>query len=315
MGRDDGRGDSRDRGRDADRGGGDGGKRGQDGGDGCTLWIGGLPNDITEDRIKDLCGRQGGVTTRVAIRKSKNDTYCFASFTNANDAKESKRALDQSNPWRTGVIKVAAASRKVPDGPGDNYQSYGEGHGGFRSIMGPVKGKGKGWGKGGGKRRSRTRSRSRRRSRSRSRSRRRERSSSRNPRQRVRSPSISPRKRSTNSRDRGRSRAEDDRKGEQPRSRSRGGRSSPRRKQESLTWAVHLSQLPRDMERAELKDIVAEFGPIHRMELHRESEYKCGTVEYLSSAEAKRCEKALHNRRVADWGRRVQAYVYPGESP
>ena len=54
------------------------------------------------------------------------------------------------------------------------------------------------------------------------------------------------------------------------------------------------------------------FGKLLQYELHRESVYKCGWVEYASMIEAKAATKALNDRRMKDWKMRLQAYTYPG---
>lgn len=77
-------------------------------------------------------------------------------------------------------------------------------------------------------------------------------------------------------------------------------------------WRVHLSQLPRDMEPDELQEICAEYGAIQEYELHREGAYKAGWVEYRTKAEAEAAVAELEDRRMEDWGMRLQAYSYPG---
>jgi len=75
---------------------------------------------------------------------------------------------------------------------------------------------------------------------------------------------------------------------------------------------VHLSQLPRDMEVEELKEIAGTYGKVLAHELHRESSYKCGWVEYATKAEAEAAVHDLDERRMEEWSMRLQAYLYPG---
>lgn len=75
---------------------------------------------------------------------------------------------------------------------------------------------------------------------------------------------------------------------------------------------VYLSQLPEDMDEIEFKEITGEYGKVLKHELHRESSYKCGWVEYALQAEAEKAVKALDDRRMDEWQLRLQAYMYPG---
>jgi len=68
------------------------------------------------------------------------------------------------------------------------------------------------------------------------------------------------------------------------------------------------------MEEEELKELTAEYGTVLTHELHRESAYKCGWVEYATSAEGERAVKSLDDRRMDEWSMRLQAYRYPGGS-
>jgi len=79
----------------------------------------------------------------------------------------------------------------------------------------------------------------------------------------------------------------------------------------SRPMRVHLSQLPRDMEDDELHAIASDFGAVLRYDLHRESLYKCGWIEYATLAEAEAAVAELHERRMDDWHMLIEAYVYP----
>lgn len=78
---------------------------------------------------------------------------------------------------------------------------------------------------------------------------------------------------------------------------------------------MHLTQLPRDMEEDELLDITSEYGKVLGSEIHREGAYKCAWVEYGARKEAEVAVHELDERRMDDWGMRIQAYLYPGDRP
>jgi len=89
------------------------------------------------------------------------------------------------------------------------------------------------------------------------------------------------------------------------------------------------------MEEDELLDITSEYGKVLGSEIHREGAYKCAwaallleTVwfklarqakymlfEYGARKEAEAAVHELDERRMDDWGMRIQAYLYPGDRP
>lgn len=257
----------------------------------ANVWIGGLPSDITEREIERVCTKFGPVH-KVTIKHSQVDTYVFVNYGHASHARDAISQLDQTDPFSTGTIKVAPASKKTASGNeasdrggqkwsdsrANGTREYRRGDWGGRSDY-PDRHAGGGGGAAGRDRSPRRRSRSRNNSRGGDRERDRNRD-----------------------RDRGRDRPW----------------SKPRR---SPAWTkpqaprpvrVYLSQLPRDMEEDELQEIAAEYGKVLAHELHREGAYKCGWVEYASKSEAEAAVGELDDRRMDDWTMRLQAYLYPG---
>lgn len=87
---------------------------------------------------------------------------------------------------------------------------------------------------------------------------------------------------------------------------------SPEPRRKARPWRVLLSQLPKDMEEDELREIAGGYGSILEYELHSEHSYKAGWVEYATKAEADKAVSELNDRRMEDWNMRLEAHAYPG---
>jgi len=78
----------------------------------CCIWLGGLPNNITEREIEKVCCKHGPVL-KVTIKHSARDTFSFVQYSTPGEAKEAIVKLDQMEAFGNGIIKVAPASRKA----------------------------------------------------------------------------------------------------------------------------------------------------------------------------------------------------------
>lgn len=78
----------------------------------CCIWLGGLPNTVTEREIEKLCSKHGSVL-KVTIKTSLRDTFSFVQYSTPGEAKEAIIKLDQVEAFGSGIIKVAPASRKA----------------------------------------------------------------------------------------------------------------------------------------------------------------------------------------------------------
>eukprot|EP00928_Gymnodinium_smaydae_P007062 TRINITY_DN12532_c0_g1_i3.p1 TRINITY_DN12532_c0_g1~~TRINITY_DN12532_c0_g1_i3.p1 ORF type:complete len:523 (+),score=105.32 TRINITY_DN12532_c0_g1_i3:1284-2852(+) len=85
----------------------------------CKIWVGGLPEDVTEGQLHE-CFDSCGTVTKVQIRKSARDTFCFITFDRASSVQQGMR-MDKSTFFGR-PIKV----NYVTDGP---VQKPDKGHG------------------------------------------------------------------------------------------------------------------------------------------------------------------------------------------
>jgi len=311
-----------------------------DGSDGGRLWIGGLPERVSEDDIHSEFDQFGKITS-ISIRYSTGKcSFAFVEYADRADALQAMKTHDQAKLFGMPFIKVAW--------PGPSAKK-GKGKGPGRSRSPPRR-------RSRSNRRSRTRSRSRR-ARSRSRSRRRSRSppprrsrsrrakSRSRSRRRSRSPppqgqgrrsrstsrvpcrrspsvarrrspspkarSGSPRKRSSSPKPRSASRHRSPspaRASPSPRKRSRSqkGRSqSPRGSKGNTTIVVE--NLPEDMDSRELKDIAEDFAKIGKVVSANVLGRRSGELEFTAAEDAAEAIKKLDGRRVKASTSTIQA--------
>mmetsp|Transcript_94323 Transcript_94323/g.271786 ORF Transcript_94323/g.271786 Transcript_94323/m.271786 type:complete len:390 (+) Transcript_94323:239-1408(+) len=304
---------------------------------GASIWIGGLAYDIKEREIDRLMSKCGPIL-QVSIKHSPKDTFAFVDFDSVHCAKEAIRRFDRTDPFGSGTVKVAGAYRKGGIKPDEDYHSDRGGGGVGRAVYssGVERYRGGGgdkhsdWGgryenhrgaKFGGRD---------------------DYFDGRGTRDDFdvrggRGDYGGGRRGGDdyyNCRDtrggynNGRGRYGDNYNGRSARSHSggggaaaavangvRGSRSrSPvdKRPLPMRPWRAMLSQLPIDMEEDELLEIAGAFGQVLEHELHRESKYKAGWVEFGTKAEAEAAVAELDDRRMEDWSLKLQAYVYPG---
>ncbi|CAD7960500.1 unnamed protein product [Amoebophrya sp. A120] len=96
-----------------------GGNGGGDGG--TTLWVGGLPESVREDDVRDVFSKFGKI---VDVRMKNSDVrkgppFCFVEFTDRGDAQDAIKDLDQARPFRKDdKITVQFTAEKGSKGKG-----------------------------------------------------------------------------------------------------------------------------------------------------------------------------------------------------
>lgn len=253
-------------------------------GDECTIWVGGLPEAISEDKIRDEYDRYGKIKlVRIHEGKGGGTSFAFIQYEERRDAVEAIERTDQQKLFGMPFVKVSWSGRGAQS-----------------------KGKGKG---------KRSRSRSRRRSRSdrRSRSRRqscsarRSRSARRSPEKR-RSPTPQ-RSGSTNDRDRSPRRLPPPPSPPRKRSRSRSRRPPPRSSDvQQGKYRVQVERLPEDMGWQELKETGSTFARRGQCSFARTNRDRTGILEYTDIDDMRKAIDELNGRRFAGARDRMIAY-------
>lgn len=106
-----------------------------------VVWIGGLPKDITQGEIEQLCSKYG--PSEICIKHSKNDTFAFVHYDRVRQANAAIHGLDLAEAFGT-MIKVAPSIKKG-SGKGNfdaNYYNGSEPGKGYRRNNGS---NGNGW--------------------------------------------------------------------------------------------------------------------------------------------------------------------------
>mmetsp|Transcript_94813 Transcript_94813/g.149978 ORF Transcript_94813/g.149978 Transcript_94813/m.149978 type:complete len:294 (+) Transcript_94813:22-903(+) len=288
-------------------------------GDDSRIWVGGLPERVSEDDIKEEYNRFGPIKGVQIRYNTGRCSFAFVQYSNRRDAEDAVKATDQSKLFGMPFIKVAWAGQRSS---------------------------GKGGGKGGRSRsrrrspsRRRSRSNSRRRSPSRRRSRSRRRSESKrrspsrrrspskkrspSPRRRTPSPrrrSDSPRRRSPSPRQRSRSREQSrprsppqeksngNRSRSPPRNRSPDQRRKPPPSELQGKYRIIVENLPKDMDWQELKDLGATFAKHGKCTFARTRPDRTGELEYTALEDMEKALKELDKRRFSGSDERLKAY-------
>lgn len=309
-----------------------------------TIWLGGLPPNISASAIERVCADFGTVYS-VSMKTSSRDTFSFVEYGNERNARDAIRALDQTMPFGSGVIKVATASKKPTsfgqrDAGSSQREGRGESHRARTDSRDPRRCSysERGRCRGG----SGDRGRSYDRDRGPGRGCGREGDGHFNARgpggrgddrdggyRRDSDRHFNPRGPDGRGDDRGgnyrHGRGEYDRGGHrQPnpgdQRRDRGVVRSPPQHPASAKKSadqanrpvkVYLSQLPRDMDEDELLEVASEYGEVLSHSLERQGAYKFGYVEYKRKSEAKIATQELDDRQMQGWHMRLQAYMYP----
>lgn len=270
-------------------------------GEDSRIWIGGLPEKISDDEIKEEFLRFGDVK-HVRIRHNQGRcSFAFVQFSNRDEAKEAMRETDQQKLFGMPFVKVAwagvAARRNKGDGKGrpDRSESPGRRSRSHR----PRRRSGSGRRSASGRRRSPTPHRrspmsQKRRSRSRSPQPRR----SQSPRGRGPGPRRSPSPGRSLSRRRSPSRRRDS---------PRKDRSPIRRRK---AYTVVVEHLPSDMTQSELQDIAGDFVMAgHCAGVRVDRGKGVGEIDFTNDEDMVRVIKELDKRRLAGSNERLKAYA------
>mmetsp|Transcript_44151 Transcript_44151/g.126412 ORF Transcript_44151/g.126412 Transcript_44151/m.126412 type:complete len:298 (+) Transcript_44151:141-1034(+) len=290
-------------------------------GDESRIWIGGLPDTITEKAIKDEYDKYGSIK-HIQIRCNRGSpAFAFVQYSDRRDAEDAVKGTDQQKLFGMPFVKVSWAGKGTPRGKG--------------------KGKGKNRSRSRG-RRSGSRSRSPRRSPSRRDSRQRSRQRSRSPPRRSRSRSPPARRKDSNERSSGGDRRDDRRspsyqQGGPRGSRSRDGRPPPGRsrsgggggrgrspsggqRRQQPGWyqpkpsevqgkyRMKIERLPEDMGWQELKGLGSKMAKVGQCTFSRTNRDRTGVLEFTSREDMDRAISELDGRRFSGSEERVKAY-------
>lgn len=270
-------------------------------GDESRIWVGGLPDKITEEEIKEEYLRYGDVK-HVKVRHNPGQcSFAFVQYSNRDEAKSAMKDTDQARLFGMPFVKVAWAG------------------------VNPRRNKGEG--KGGRSKSDGRRSRSPRR---RSPPRRRSSSRRRSPSPRRRSPT--PHRRSPAPRRRSRSLSAGQRRSPTPRRRSgsrrrsplRGRsvsrrrspsrrRDSPRKERSPIrrgkVFTVVVENLPSDMTSRELQDIAGDFALCTGARVEHRGKKGRAEIDFTSEDDMVRVVKEFDKRRLGDCSERLKAYA------
>lgn len=87
-------------------------------GDEARIWIGGLPDGIREDEIRDEYKRFGTIK-HIQIRSNNGSpSFAFVQFTDRQDAEDAVNSTDQAKLFGMPFVKVSWAGKGTPRGKG-----------------------------------------------------------------------------------------------------------------------------------------------------------------------------------------------------
>lgn len=255
---------------------------------GARIWIGGLPEKISEAQLRSKFERFGQIVW-VRIRSSARDVYAFVQFAEAKEARLACYEMDQKPDFgagRGGVMKVSMA--KPTEAEAQLLRHAG------RVSRSP-----------------RRRSASRQRYQSPSRSRSRSRSSPRRSRSRRSFSGKDPRGASRDGGKGGRgllrSRSALPRIGKGDHEGGKGHEGKGKHKIKAIR--VRIENLPPDFTDKELRDLGSAYGKLVHVRIWTYQTRTFANIMYDSPDEAMKALIALHDRKVAGWSEALKAQI------
>ena len=112
-------------------------------------WIGGLPDDYTEDELEKLCSKCGTVVWSKICSNDK-DRFAFVEFEDEHSVKVAIDTLDQFEIDDRATLKVSHATKRKDKGDkgGKGYdKGWGKGYDNYRDRSRSPRGRDDGYGK------------------------------------------------------------------------------------------------------------------------------------------------------------------------